>query len=71
MDSRIVVFILGFNYALVPPKIPKEDIVNGIENTLYKLSDYEKKIIRQESCEILGEAKLPRPNHNETDKIAS
>jgi len=52
----------GFNYALTPKNILKEDIISSIENSLYKLQDHEKEIIRQESCKILRVATAPKPN---------
>ncbi|XP_050528176.1 uncharacterized protein LOC126898279 [Daktulosphaira vitifoliae] len=69
-NNELIILEKGFNFSLVPKKIPKEDIISSIENSLYQLEDHEKEIIRQESCKILREAILPKQNYNKDELTA-
>lgn len=60
--DMISILSKGFNFGVVPPKIPNEDIITGIESAICKLNDNIAETIRQESCHILRKSHPPKSN---------
>jgi competence protein ComGF len=52
----------GFNFAVTPSSVPKEDIICKVETALNHLEEDTAEIVRQEVARILRNAKPPTPN---------
>jgi hypothetical protein len=60
----------GLNFAIAPRKIPFEDILCSIENSIKNLPDYAKEEIRQDCSVILRRVKPPKNNITKEESLA-
>lgn len=60
----------GFNFAVTPKSIPKEEIICNIESGIQKLPKQQAEEIRQEVATILRKAKPPESNLTTEERLA-
>lgn len=58
------VFDKGLNFALVPKRIPNEEIICSLEDGIKTFNEEDKELIRQECVVILRKSRPPKRNLN-------
>lgn len=60
----------GPNFAIAPPKIPKDEIISQIEDAILGLPTEAANNIRRQTSNILRNAKPPKPNLTRPERLA-
>ena len=69
-ESTVSVLTKGLNFAVVPTRLPMEDIICGVETAIKKLPAHIAEEIRQDTSAVLRKTKLPKSNITPSERVA-
>ena len=68
--DEVSVLQKGFQFAVTPKSIPIRDFVSEVEQSIFRLNDADKSLVRSDVCKILRHCRLPRSNLTKDEWLA-